>query len=223
MRVMKVWGLAALVGLAFAVPQSALGQEPIAHEDEASIATTSRADGSSEPPPSDAVETPSTDYDPAPPGRIARRFSLLVGLGFTHNAMPLRSAPDIGFYGRLTEWASIGLRMRGWIAASSSDGALIDLALAAPSVRLHFREDLNSWASIEVGIHVEGGLGIRWSENGTADDRLRFGMGAGVFATLELGEVSAVQLDYTLNAHGLGARSFAFEGTASLSYVARWD
>ena len=162
--------------------------------------------------------------DTRPPGRIARRFSLLVGAGFSHGDVSASFTPEVGFYGRLTEWASIGLRLRGWVGASSLEGAGLALSLAVPSVRLHFREDLSSWASLEVGVHVEGGLALDWRETRVVgSDVLRFSVGVGAFVTLELGEVSSVCLDYTLTASGLGGTSVSLEGAATLSYVARFD
>ncbi len=93
-----------------------------------------------------------------------------------------------------------------------------------PSVRLHFREDLSSWASLEVGVHVEGGIALDWRETRVVgSDVLRFSVGVGAFVTLELGKVSSVCLDYTLTASGLGGTSVSLAGTATLSYVARFD
>lgn len=159
-------------------------------------------------------------------GRRARRFSLLIGMGFTaqEGGMGQSVLPELGFYGRLSEWASIGLRLRGGAGYSSLIGANVRLALAMPSVRVHFREDLGSFATIEVGVHADGGLAIQWFEDRSfGGDRLSFGLGAGVYTTLELGDVHAISLDASMMAYGLGGTDVSIEMGATLSYVVRWD
>ncbi len=170
-------------------------------------------------------DPPAAAYDDMrPPGRTARRFSLLVGMGLSHGDVGASWFPDVGVYGRLTDWASIGLRVHGWVGASSIDGALLRLALAVPSVRVHFREDLASWATLELGVHADGGLALDWSETRRlGGDALLFGLGAGAFVSLELGEVSGVTLDYTMMAYGVGGTDVRTEASVTLSYTARWD
>jgi hypothetical protein len=71
---------------------------------------------------------------------------------------------------------------------------------------------------------VEGGIALDWRETRVVgSDVLRFSVGVGAFVTLELGKVSSVCLDYTLTASGLGGTSVSLAGTATLSYVARFD
>ncbi|MBN8614989.1 MAG: hypothetical protein J0L92_30600 [Deltaproteobacteria bacterium] len=132
--------------------------------------------------------------------------------------------PELGFYARVSEWASIGLRLRGGGGYSSTSGANLRLALAMPSVRVHLREDLSSFATIELGVHAEGGLALQWLEDGALRaDWLSFGLGAGVYATLELGDTHALTLDASMMAYGLGGTAVSIEMGATLSYVVRWD
>ncbi|MFO0710488.1 MAG: hypothetical protein U0353_11650 [Sandaracinus sp.] len=176
-------------------------------------------------PSADPSSAPAAAYDDdTPTRRSVRRFSLLAGAGFSHGDSGESFSPELGFYGRLTDWASIGLRLRGGLGVSSLEGTSVGLALAAPSVRLHFREDLSWWASLELGLHVDGGLALDWRESRrVGSDRVLFGLGVGAFVTLELGEVSSVCLDYTLTSYGLGGTDVTLQGSVTLSYVARFD
>ncbi len=158
-------------------------------------------------------------------GRRARRFSLLAGAGFgVQDGAGDSILPELGFYGRVSDWVSIGLRMRGRVGHSSIEGAHVRLALAMPSVRVHMREDLSSFVSLELGVHAEGGLAFDWIENRAfGADSLSFGLGAGVYGTLELGDISGITLDAWMMAYGLGGTNTSIEMGATLSYVVRWD
>jgi len=159
-------------------------------------------------------------------GRRARRFSLLVGMGFTaaNGGRGQSILPELGFYTRVSEWVSIGLRLRGGAGYSSGTGAHVRLAMAMPSVRTHFREDLSSLATIELGVHADGGLALEWFEDAALRaDWLSFGVGAGVYATLELGDTHALTLDASMTAYGLAGTAVSIEMGATLSYVVRWD
>lgn len=158
-------------------------------------------------------------------GRRARRFSLLAGAGFGVQETSGDSfLPELGFYGRVSDWASIGMRMRFAIGVSSIEGARLRLALALPSVRVHVREDLSSFATLELGVHAEGGLALEWVEDRRfGADTLSFGLGAGVYATIELGDVSGITLDAWMMSYGLGGTTVSTEMGATLSYVMRFD
>lgn len=159
--------------------------------------------------------------------RPARRFSLLVGASASFSNDPRFAAsllPELGLYARLSDWASVGMRLRvggGW---SSLDGAQLRLAVAVPSLRAHLREDLGRWGTIELGVHGDGGLALdRAEERRLGGDLLSFGLGAGVYTTLELGESHGITLDATMMAWGLGNTSVAIDTHVSLSYVLRFD
>lgn len=165
--------------------------------------------------------------------RRARRFSLSFGTGIAHQRAPLASAPltpgdtgisyghtEVAFYGRVTEWASIGMRFRlGGFGYSDLAGVTLSGAIGVPSIMVSFREPLGTAAMIELGIHTEGGLFFY----GRSLSEWSFGLGAGAFATLELGEVNGIQLDYTLDLYGFGDSGSYSWGSASLSYVRRFD
>jgi hypothetical protein len=170
----------------------------------------------------------------APPARVARparRFSLWLGVGVAHSRQPWRLVPeDVGattqlaFYARMSEWASLGLRLRAWFGFSSIEGAGVLGSIGLPSILVGFRESLGTAAAIELGVHAEGYLSLDWAENRhSGADRLSFGLGAGAFVALELGRANGLALDYTIEIYGLGGTETWSFGSATLSYVHRWE
>ena len=124
----------------------------------------------------------------------------------------------------MSEWASLGLRLRLNVGASSIEGAILYGSIALPSIALSFRESLGTAAAIEIGVHAEGGLYVDWmSSRVRGADELSFGLGGGAFATLELGAANGLQLDYTISVYGLGGTATRTWGSGTLSYVHRWD
>ena len=164
---------------------------------------------------------------PRPP----RTFSLWLGLGVAHTTRPglpssslVLGTGQAAFYARLTEWASIGLRLRVAGGASSIEGAIIEASIGAPSLAVSFREPLGTAAMIELGVHAEGGLFVSWQENRTrGEDQLSFGIGAGAFVALELGAANGLLLDYTIEIYGLGGVDTWLWGAATLAYLHRWN
>jgi hypothetical protein len=128
------------------------------------------------------------------------------------------------FYARVSEWASIGLRLRGGGGASSIGGAMLEASIGAPSLAVSFREPLGTAAMIELGVHAEGGLFVSWQENRiVGEDQLSFGIGVGAFATIELGAANGLMLDYTIEVYGLGGVDTWLWGAATLAYLHRWN
>lgn len=196
----------------------------------------------SAPPPSPVEAAPAPETEPAVPAlaltepklgqaREARTFSLWLGAGIAHTTQPglppdaLLSANQSAFYARMSEWASIGLRLRGSFGASSIEGAMVTMAIGLPSFAASFRESLGSAAAIELGVHLEGSLYFSWVENRVVgEDELSFGLGVGAFVALELGAANGLALDYTLEVYGLGGGVDTWLwGSATLSYVHRWN
>ncbi len=200
--------------------------------------------------PADSPAAPSSARAPSPPpaapvlpepahaalvepelgrGQRARTFSLWAGLGIAHrNGSGLRetvsSTVQLALYARLSDWASIGLRLRPGFGYSSIEGALVTGSVGLPSFAVSFREPLGTVAAIELGVHAEGNLALEWRENPTwRENRLSFGLGVGAFAVLELGRANAIALDYTVEVYGLGGVEAWVWGSATLSYVGRWD
>ncbi|MCZ7687149.1 MAG: hypothetical protein M5U28_53775 [Sandaracinaceae bacterium] len=102
----------------------------------------------------------------------ARTFSLWAGLGIGHrNGSGLRESVSftvqLAFYARLSDWASIGLRLRPGFGYSSIEGALVTGSVGLPSFAVSFREPLGTAAAIELGVHAEGNLALEWRENPT--------------------------------------------------------
>lgn len=157
--------------------------------------------------------------------RAARRFSLMLGPSFTYITSPgapvaLGAATDLAFYARLSEWASIGMRLRfGGVGYSSLSGVLVSGALGVPSILVSFREPLGTAAMIELGVHVEGGLFFY----GNNASEWSFGLGGGGSATIELGASQGIQLDYTIDLYGFGTAGSYGWGALTLGYVARFE
>ena len=234
----RAWWLAPVLCVsaipALGAPADARAQESALREASGEVSVAATSNGASDDERGAAeLADPRAAWAPAPSdegiftGRRARRFSVLVGASVGLSDDPRFAAsllPEIGFYARLSEWASVGMRLRvggGW---SSLDGAHLRLALAMPSVRAHFREDLGSWGTIELGVHADGGLALDWMEDrrlGT--DMLSFGLGAGAYATLELGDAHGITLDATMMAWGLGGTRVSIDTSVSLSYALRFE
>ncbi|MBX3273883.1 MAG: hypothetical protein KF729_26700 [Sandaracinaceae bacterium] len=179
--------------------------------------------------PAAPADAPALDPEPAR-GRRPRTFSLWFGVGLAHTQLPhvagsqLTMSNQLAFYGRVAEWAALGLRLRGGAGYSSVEGALVQANFGLPSIALSFRESLGTAATLELGLHAEGGFYVDWRENRlVGQDRLGFGLGGGVFATLELGAAHGVLLDYTFEVYGLGGSDAWTWGAATLAYVHRWD
>ena len=168
----------------------------------------------------------STITDPPAPRR-AHRFTLLAGAGFSISPdarFASSFVPELGLYEHLSDWVSVGVRLRvggGW---SASDGARLQLALAAPSVRVHVRHNLGAWGAVEVGVHADGAVRLDWDEDRRfRADLLAFGLGIGVYATLELADAHGITLDATMMLWGLGGTDVSMDTSITLSYVARFD
>ncbi len=168
--------------------------------------------------PEDEVETPT---DP----RAARHFSLVLGPSFAHVSAPgqptrLGPATDLAFYARLTEWASVGVRLRlGGVGFSSLEGVLVSGAVGVPSILVSFREPLGTAAMVELGVHAEGGF-FFYGRNAS---EWSFGLGVGAMATVELGAQQGIQIDYTLDLYGFGTTGSYGWGALTLAYVLRFD
>lgn len=158
--------------------------------------------------------------------RTARRFSLSAGFGGAHRSSPTSStelestAMHLTFYGRMSEWASIGLRAQlSAIGASSLEGFLITGAIGVPSILVSFREPLGTAAMLELGVHAEGGFYLY----GRNVSEWSFGVSVGAVVNLELGAHQGISLDYTLAMFGFGDLGANAWGSFTLDYVARWD
>lgn len=164
--------------------------------------------------------------------RAARTFSLWLGLGVAHteNHPSLPPSATVGgmgqtaFYARVGEWASLGLRLRASGGYSSIEGGIVQASVGLPSVMISHRVPLGTAATLELGVHAEGNLYLDWVENRRiGSDNLSFGLGIGAFAVLELGRANGIALDYTVELYGLGGVDTWLWGSATLSYVGRWD
>lgn len=184
------------------------------------------------PPPDDAPPTPPGDAlvldEPAllADPRAARRFSVSFLTGVSYRTIP--GAADepssfvttMAFYGRMNEWASIGLRVQGsGIGYSDLEGFTATGVIAAPSLMVSFREPLGTVAMLELGVHAEPGLYFYGRNVG----QWSFGLGVGAFANLDLGAHNAITLDFTLSTFGFGEVGPQFWGSLALGYTYRWD
>jgi hypothetical protein len=166
----------------------------------------------------------------APRPRIRSWEIRLVGFGygelFGARSRPSQSlALGLALYGRLTPWASLGARLYvsqlGW---ADSGGLIIDGGLALPSIRLSFREEIDSVVAIECGVHVEAGFfGGRHGGGGrSAFGQGAFGFGGGLEAALDLGPSNAIVLDLVLEGWGANG-GYAAWLFATLGYSVRFD
>lgn len=171
-----------------------------------------------EPEPTPSEPTPSESDAPGP-------FTIQVGFGYGHRHAPgmearMTGAPlTIAFYGQLTEWAAIGIRLRGGIGASSIEGVTGSGLIGVPSMMLTLHEQLSETLAIRWGVHVEGGLNFYGRDFSTWS----FGLGVGAYATLEIGAHEGIQIDYDINMYGFGERGAFFDGMGSLNYVHRFE
>lgn len=167
--------------------------------------------------------TESEAVEPRDP-RAARRFSIVVGPSFTHltsdGASALGLTYDFAFYARLTEWASLGTRLRiGQGSFTNAEATRVHAGLGVPSLLVSFREPIGTSAMIELGVHAEGGLFFY----GHDANRWSFGFGAGATMTLELGSGQGIQLDYTVDFFGFETSELLGWGALTLAYVGRFD
>ncbi len=172
------------------------------------------------------VPTPEPTPEPTPSESDAPGpFTLQVGFGYGHHHAPGREAQVTGvpltlaLYGQLTEWAAIGIRLRGGIGASSIEGVVGGGLVGVPSLMLTLHEQLTETLGIRWGVHVEGGLNFYGKDFSTWS----FGLGVGAYVTLEVGPQMGFQLDYDINMYGFGERGAFFDGMGSLSYVHRFE
>jgi hypothetical protein len=176
--------------------------------------------------PEDTTEPRLVLPEPELDTRAARRFSLGFLTGASYRNVPGSTDEASSFvttltvYGRMNEWASVGLRLQGsGIGYSSIEGWLVTGLLAAPSLMVSFREPLGTVAMLELGIHAEPGLYFY----GRNASQWSFGIGVGAFANLDLGVHNAITLAFTLSSFGFGDVGPQFWGALSLGYTYRWD
>lgn len=187
------------------------------------------------PPPTPVEAAPPEEEPPAAPAdtRAARRYSIGFLTGWSYRSVPDLSNYDsfsttVSFYGRASEWLSLGVRLQitgiGVSTYVASDGTSstevgVNGVVGAPSLMVSFREPLGTVAMLELGVHAEPGLYFyarsisQWS----------FGLGVGAFANLDLGVHNAITLDFTVSAFGFGEVGAQFWGALSLGYTYRWD
>ncbi|UJR81430.1 hypothetical protein [Sandaracinus amylolyticus] len=180
------------------------------------------------PPVAAAVEEPAPQLDEPELGASRRPATFafsIAGLGLAHRfdgEDPRLVMGQIAFYGRVSEWAAIGLRFRGGMGWSSIEGAVFQGTFGVPSIAVSFRIPLGSVAALEMGMHAEGGLYVQAVEAPT-EELVAFGIGAGAFLTLELGRHNALMFDYSIDAYGFDRSRPSMQGALTLSYQYRWD
>lgn len=169
-----------------------------------------------------------------PHGATPGPFSMQFGLAYGHHTGPqgpteLAAAPVVlAFYGQLTDWIALGIRLRGFIGASSIEGFAYAGLLGVPSLMLTLRETLSPLLGIRWGLHLDGGVHFseveRPAPSSSRDfNNWSFGLGLGAYITLEIGPHHGIQIDYDINMYGFGERGAFFDGMGSLNYVYRFQ
>lgn len=181
------------------------------------------------PPTEASVEAPTEDTETPEESDAPGPFTIQIGFGYGH-----RHAPDhppgadvqmtgvpltLAFYGQLTDWAAVGVRLRGALGYSSIEGVGGSGLIGVPSLMLTLHEQLTPTLGIRWGTHVEGGLNFY----GSNFDTWSFGLGVGVYMTLEVGPTMGFQIDYDINMYGFGERGAFFDGMGMLNYVGRFE
>lgn len=152
-------------------------------------------------------------------------FTIQVGFGYGHRHAPgldaqMTAVPlTLAFYGQLTEWAAVGVRLRGSFGYSSIEGFGGSGLIGVPSLMLTLHEQITPTLGIRWGTHVEGGLNFYGSNFRTWS----FGLGVGAYMTLEVGPRMGFQIDYDINMYGFGERGAFFDGMGTLNYVGRFE
>lgn len=184
------------------------------------------------PPTEASVEAPTEDTETPEESDAPGPFILQLGMAYGHHSgpdTPLRfaAAPIVlAFYGQLTEWAALGIRLRGFVAASSIEGLAAGGLLGVPSLMLTLHETISSLLGIRWGVHVDGGVHFSVVEHSVTPSvrdfsQWSFGLGVGAYVTLEIGPHHGIQIDYDINMYGFGERGAFFDGMGSLNYVFR--
>lgn len=160
------------------------------------------------------------------PCSLCERFTFFSGIGPIWTRADGRwtrsSTLELGLYGRVSPWVSIGVRIAGGGGYSSVQGGFVDMRIAAPSVLVSRRIRLGRVLILELGVHAEGALYMDYAQHAAPESNLlSFGVSAGAILGLDFGERHGLRIDATMGVHGLGGTETATIGAATLLYVRR--